>query len=199
MSQAITWYTLATLLAIQCPPWEASQFIHEEFTTAVLNRSATLCCGLSSPFQQLFKATTKPFTISFKNTHKPNGVILYLNRSTRFSSPTITPLLSTRIHPGVFQPSRFGPRGEWGRNRGFIVYVWRMDIWGRTHVAISPTSSCCPTAAWHLFTSIHNLFVYSQTTVWVTFSHQPQPPVYYYLAMLSVILTRLGTQSFSCF
>ena len=39
-SQAITRYTSAAALAIQRPPWEASQFMREELTTAVSNRSA---------------------------------------------------------------------------------------------------------------------------------------------------------------
>ena len=42
-SQAITRYTAAASLAIQRPPWEASQFMREELTTAVSNRSAAYC------------------------------------------------------------------------------------------------------------------------------------------------------------
>lgn len=42
-SQAITKYTNAASLAIQRPPWEASQVMREELTTAVSNRSAAYC------------------------------------------------------------------------------------------------------------------------------------------------------------
>ena len=42
-SQAISRYTSAASLAIQRPPWEASQFMREELTTVVSNRSAAYC------------------------------------------------------------------------------------------------------------------------------------------------------------
>jgi translocation protein SEC72 len=42
-SQAITRYTSAAALAIQRPPWEASQVMREELTTVVSNRSAAYC------------------------------------------------------------------------------------------------------------------------------------------------------------
>jgi hypothetical protein len=42
-TQAITRYTVAASMAIQRPPWEASQFMREELTTAVSNRSAAYC------------------------------------------------------------------------------------------------------------------------------------------------------------
>jgi len=42
-SLAIARYTTAASLAIQRPPWEASQFMREELTTAISNRSAAYC------------------------------------------------------------------------------------------------------------------------------------------------------------
>lgn len=42
-NQAITRYTAAASLAVQRPPWEASQFMREELTTAISNRSAAYC------------------------------------------------------------------------------------------------------------------------------------------------------------
>ncbi|KXN87688.1 Translocation protein sec72 [Leucoagaricus sp. SymC.cos] len=41
--QAILRYTTAATLAIQRPPWEANQFMREELSTTVSNRSAAFC------------------------------------------------------------------------------------------------------------------------------------------------------------
>jgi translocation protein SEC72 len=42
-SQAITRYTAAASLAIQRPPWEANQFMREELSAVISNRSAAYC------------------------------------------------------------------------------------------------------------------------------------------------------------
>lgn len=42
-SQAISRYTMAASIAIQRPPWEAQQFMREELSTVLSNRSAAYC------------------------------------------------------------------------------------------------------------------------------------------------------------
>ncbi|KAF9266812.1 TPR-like protein [Marasmius fiardii PR-910] len=42
-SQAISRYTMAASIAVQRPPWEANQFMREELSAIVSNRSAAYC------------------------------------------------------------------------------------------------------------------------------------------------------------